>query len=101
MKKLLLIIVGVVFFTACSSQDDMSHKEIKSSVPTFVNPYLFIGQLHNDAMDSVKAQKINIENIKEFTNEFTNRHYQQKSDFNEKPHFERRCLCIWNWRFVL
>ncbi len=62
----------------------MSHKEIKSSVPTFVNPYLFIGQLHNDAMDSVKAQKINIENIKEFTKEFTNRHYQQKLDFNEK-----------------
>ncbi len=54
---------------------------IKSSETVFENPYMFIGQLHNEAMDSVKAQKINIEDIKDFTKEFTNRRYLQGDEF--------------------
>ena len=33
-----------MFLTACSTQDDTSHLEIKSSASTFENPYLFIGR---------------------------------------------------------
>lgn len=86
--SLILVTVGTIFFTACSNQDDSPHFWIKSSVSTFENPYLFIGQFHNEAMDSVKAQKISVENVKDFTKEFTNRHYRQETNYTEEQHTE-------------
>ncbi|WP_337932521.1 hypothetical protein [Hallella sp.] len=91
MKRIFLLLatIGSMFLTACSTQDDTSHLEIKSSASTFENPYLFIGQLHNEAMDSVKAQNVSIGNIKEFTKEFTNRHYHQVSNYSEETPVEK------------
>ncbi|WP_337469429.1 hypothetical protein, partial [Hallella sp.] len=46
MKRIFLLLatIGSMFLTACSTQDDTSHLEIKSSASTFENPYLFIGR---------------------------------------------------------
>ena len=40
-------------------------------------------------MDSVKAQNVSIGNIKEFTKEFTNRHYHQVSNYSEETPVEK------------
>ena len=80
MKKNLVLLafaLTTICLASCTSSDDVSHLSTNSVTSTFKNPYSFIGQLHNEAMDSVKAQKVTIDNLKHFTKEFTDRHNKQ------------------------
>lgn len=81
MKKKNLVLLAfaltTICITSCTSSDDVAHLATKPVASTFKNPYSFIGVLHNEAMDSVKAQKVTIDNLKHFTKEFTDRHNKQ------------------------
>lgn len=71
-KFILLFFISILCILSCSSEisegqnNSIPQKHLKS-----VNPYDFIGELHNSAMDSVKSQHICAENLKKFTNEYT------------------------------
>lgn len=81
MKKKNLVLLAfaltTICITSCTSSDDVAHLSTKPVASTFKNPYSFIGVLHNEALDSVKAQKVTIDNLKHFTKEFTDRHNKQ------------------------
>lgn len=81
MKKKNLVLLAfaltTICITSCTSSDDVAHLATKPVASTFKNPYSFIGVLHNEALDSVKAQKVTIDNLKHFTKEFTDRHNKQ------------------------
>lgn len=81
MKKKNLVLLAfaltTICITSCTSSDDVAHLATKPVASTFKNPYSFIGVLHNEALDSVKAQKVSIDNLKHFTKEFTDRHHKQ------------------------
>lgn len=81
MKKKNLVLLAfaltAICITSCTSSDDVAHLATKPVASTFKNPYSFIGVLHNEALDSVKAQKVTIDNLKHFTKEFTDRHNKQ------------------------
>lgn len=81
MKKKNLVLLAfaltTICITSCTSSDDVAHLATKPFASTFKNPYSFIGVLHNEALDSVKAQKVTIDNLKHFTKEFTDRHNKQ------------------------
>lgn len=92
MKKnisLLAFALTTICLASCTSSDDVSHLSTNSVTSTFKNPYSFIGQLHNEAMDSVKVQKVSINNLKHFTKEFTNRHYKQIPELAESQQEEQ------------
>lgn len=91
MKKNLVLLafaLTTICLASCTSSDDVSHLSTNSVTSTFKNPYSFIGQLHNEAMDSVKAQKVSVNNLKHFTKEFTSRHYKQIPELAESQQKE-------------
>ena len=91
MKKNLVLLafaLTTICLASCTSSDDVSHLSTNSVTSTFKNPYSFIGQLHNEAMDSVKAQKVSVNNLKHFTKEFTSRRYKQIPELAESQQKE-------------
>jgi len=57
-----------------SGEMDSQSIQVITTETTFDNPFKCIGILHNQAMDSIKINRISINKIGEFTDEFTERH---------------------------
>lgn len=82
-KVLVVLAMAVLSLSSCTLTEDGMSLTTKPSNSTilFENPYKFIGQLHNDALDSVKVQGIRKDQLKGFTRDFTQRHFAQMSEF--------------------
>ena len=72
-SRFLAILLAIVIFGSFSSPEESSDYVSDLTTSNFSNPYAFIGSIHNEAMDSVVAQKISLSNLKSFNRDFTNK----------------------------
>lgn len=83
---LLIAIVAICALGSCGRSDAIYGD---SDNVTSVNPYDFIGKLHNSTMDSIKVSKINQEHLVSYTNKIVEENFkgvQTYADENEvKP----------------
>lgn len=87
MKKGLFLFAGIVCMVAylitlsCSNNGDELRAQGDSREATFVNPYDYVGVLHNAAMDSVIHQQVNFNELETFTNEYIENNFKGITTF--------------------
>lgn len=86
--KIVFIILVMVLHNGCTSEVDNCFESANTAKNTendgtrvniietseFANPFIGLGVLHNQAMDSVRIKSIPIANMSQYTHEFTIRH---------------------------
>lgn len=81
-SRLLAILLAFVFFGSCSSPVESSDCGSGVTTSNFSNPYAFIGSIHNEAMDSVIAQRISLSSLKSFNRDFTTKKLSKIKGFD-------------------
>lgn len=82
-SRFLAVLLAFVIFGSCSSPEEHSDYVSGLTSSKISNPYAFIGNIHNEAMDSVIAQRISLSNLKSFDRNFTNKKLSKTKGFDD------------------
>lgn len=88
MKKCVIalaLMCYVFLLSSCSSVDlnDGATETISDKASTSLNPYDFIGEIHNSAMDSLKTKKVNQEQLILYTNNIVDNNFKNVKTYTE------------------
>lgn len=72
-----------LFLSITSCSNELYNKPKQHTAMSSINPYDFIGEIHNAAMDSVKSKNILSEELKMFTNKYTQIHFDSVQTYNQ------------------
>lgn len=81
--RFLAVLLAFVILGSCSSPEEHSDYVSGLTSSKISNPYAFIGSIHNEAMDSVIAQRISLSNLKSFNRDFTNKKLSKTKGFDD------------------
>lgn len=82
-SRFLAVLLAFVILGSCSSPEEHSDYVSGLTSSKISNPYAFIGSIHNEAMDSVIAQRISLSNLKSFNRDFTNKKLSKTKGFDD------------------
>lgn len=82
-SRFLAVLLAFVILGSCSSPEEHSDYVSGLTSSKISNPYAFIGSIHNEAMDSVIAQRISLGNLKSFNRDFTNKKLSKTKGFDD------------------